>query len=59
MIKLKPLTAADVDAHNAGEDHETVKWLTGEFSTAESTRGHIEMLAQNAERGEGKRAFGI
>lgn len=59
MIELKPLTTADVDEHNAGEDHETVKWLTGEFSTTESTRGHIEMLAQNAECGEGKRAFGI
>lgn len=59
MIELRPLTAADVDAHNAGEDHETVKWLTGEFSTTESTRRHIEMLARNAEHGEGKRAFGV
>lgn len=59
MIELKLLTAADVDAHNAGEDHETVKWLTGEFSTTESTHRHFETLAQNAARGEGKRAFGI
>ena len=29
------------------------------FSTNESTRGHFEMLARNAEREEGKRAFGI
>ncbi|WP_434590779.1 hypothetical protein [Brevibacterium sp. 1718] len=58
MIELKPLTAADVDAPNAGEDHETVKWLTGEFSTTGSMRDHIEKLAQNTERGEGKRAFG-
>lgn len=59
MIELKPLTVADVAAHNAGEDHETVKWLTSEFSTAESTRIHFEMLAQNAEQGVGKRAFGV
>lgn len=59
MIELKPLTVADVDAHNAGEDHETVKWLTGEFSTTESTRRHIETLARNAASGMGKRAFGI
>lgn len=59
MIELKPLSTADVDAHNAGEDQETVKWLIGDFSTTESTRGHFEMLARNAERREGKRAFGI
>lgn len=59
MIELKVLTTADVEAHNAGEDHETVRWLTGEFGTTESTRRHIETLAQNAASGEGKRAFGI
>lgn len=59
MVELKPLTAADVDAHNAGEDQETVRWLTGEFGSVESTLQHFSMLVHNAQTGEGKQGFGV
>lgn len=59
MIELRPLSDADVDAHNAGEDDETIQWLTGGPGTAETTRRHFAMLAENARRGAGKRGFGV
>lgn len=59
MIKLKALTPADIVAHNLGEDAETVRWLTGEYGTEESTRQHFERLANNASSGLGARGFGV
>lgn len=58
-VELRALSAADAPAHNAGEDEETVRWLTGGRSTIESTVAHFEMLAANLERGEGQRGFGV
>lgn len=58
-VELRPLTSADIQAHNAGEDEETVRWLTGGYGTAETTAAHVEMLARNLVRGEGQRGFGV
>ncbi|MFV0375230.1 GNAT family N-acetyltransferase [Microbacterium sp.] len=58
-IVLRALTDADVDAHNAGEDEETIRWLTGEPGTVDTTRRHFARLAQNAARGRGARGFGV
>ena len=59
MIALRPLTVADIEAHNAGEDEAVIRWLTGGAATDESTRRHFATLAQNAARDEGKRGFGV
>ena len=59
MIELRPLTAEDVAEHNAGEDEETVRWLSGEPGTFESTLSHFETLASNERRNAGKRGFGV
>ncbi|MCR2784591.1 MULTISPECIES: GNAT family N-acetyltransferase [unclassified Microbacterium] len=59
MIELRPLTGVDVDAHNAGEDDEVVRWLSGQPATHDSTRRHFAMLADNASRATGKRGFGV
>lgn len=58
-VELRPFSSADVQAHDAGEDEETVRWLTGGYGTAEKTAAHFEMLARNLARGEGQRGFGI
>ncbi len=58
-IELRRLTADDVEAHNAGEDAETIRWLVGRPSTDESTASHIAVLADNLERGEGKIGYGV
>jgi hypothetical protein len=50
-IRLRALTHEDVEAHNAGEDEETVRWVTGTFATADSTAGHVDKLAANASAG--------
>jgi len=59
MVELRALTDEDIKAHNAGEDDETVRWLSGRAGTVDSTRRHFAMLAENASRGAGKRGFGI
>lgn len=59
MIELRAFTDEDIQAHNAGEDDETVRWLSGRSGTVDSTRGHFAMLADNASRGVGKRGFAI
>ncbi|MGG7463315.1 GNAT family N-acetyltransferase [Plantibacter sp. YIM 135347] len=59
MIELRALTEADVEAHNAGEDDEIVRWLTGGYGTTTTTTRHFVLLADNAARGAGKRGFGI
>jgi RimJ/RimL family protein N-acetyltransferase len=58
-IELKPLTAADAEAHCAGEDELTVRWLTGGYGDVEGTIEYFEWLAGNAAAGVGKRGFGI
>ena len=58
-IELRQLTSADAVAHCAGEDEQTVRWLTGGYGTAEGTSAYFEWLADNAEAREGKRGFGI
>lgn len=58
-IELRVLTPSDIEAHNAGEDAETVRWLTGGQATVETTAAHIDMLARNIAQGEGKRGFGV
>lgn len=59
MVELRALTDADIRAHNAGEDDETVRWLSGRAGTVESTRRHFARLAENASRGAGKRGLAI
>lgn len=58
-IELRPLTAADAEAHCAGEDELTVRWLTGGYGDVEGTIEFFEGLARNADAGVGKRGFGI
>lgn len=58
-VELRTLSTADAQPHNAGEDEETVRWLTGAPSTIDATVAHFEMLAANQERGEGQRGFGV
>jgi RimJ/RimL family protein N-acetyltransferase len=58
-IELRPLTAADAEAHCAGEDEQTVRWLTGGYGDVEGTIEFFEGLAANAEAGVGKRGLGI
>jgi RimJ/RimL family protein N-acetyltransferase len=48
-----------VEAHNAGEDELTVRYLTGGYGTVESTLAHVAALARNAAEGRGKRGFGV
>ncbi|WGM19819.1 GNAT family N-acetyltransferase [Paenarthrobacter sp. OM7] len=59
MVELRAFTDADIKAHNAGEDDETVRWLSGRAGTVDSTRQYFAMLAENASRGTGKRGFAI
>jgi RimJ/RimL family protein N-acetyltransferase len=59
MVELRTFTDADIKAHNAGEDDETVRWLSGRAGTVDSTRRHFAMLAENASHGAGKRGFAI
>ncbi|XVV08594.1 GNAT family N-acetyltransferase [Actinoplanes sp. CA-131856] len=58
-ITLRALTDADVAAHNAGEDEQTVRWLVGAYSSAETTAAHFGRLAANARAERGKRGFGV
>lgn len=58
-VELRPLTHADAAAHCAGEDAETVRWLTGGYGTIDGTRAYFDLLARNAAAGRGKRGFGV
>lgn len=58
-IGLRRLTGADVRAHCAGEDADTIRWLTGGYGTAASTLAHFERLALNEAAGRSKRGFGV
>ena len=59
VVELRPLTAEDVEAHNAGEDELIVRWLTGGYGTVEGTAEHFAVLADNAAAGIGKRGYGV
>ena len=58
-VTLRPLTRSDVDAHIAGEDAETVRWLNGRPSTVASTAAAFARLSDNARLGRGARGFGV
>lgn len=58
-IELRPLRDDDIEAHNAGEDELTVRWLTGGWGTVATTARHFAMLRDNLARGEGQRGFGV
>ena len=58
-IELRLLIRADVAGHCAGEDEQTVRWLTGGYGTAEGTAAYFDWLAGNAAAGQGKRGFGV
>jgi RimJ/RimL family protein N-acetyltransferase len=58
-VTLRALTHQDVEAHNAGEDEHTVRWLTGGYGTVDSTTAHFDSLAANARAGSGKQGFGV
>jgi len=59
IIELRPLTRADAAAHCAGEDEQTVRWLTGGYGTVEGAAAHFDLLAANAVARRGKRGFGV
>jgi RimJ/RimL family protein N-acetyltransferase len=59
LITLRALTFSDVEAHNAGEDEQTVRWLSGGYGTVESTTGWFAHLADNARIGRGAQGFGV
>ncbi len=59
QIELRPLGADDIESHNAGEDEQTVRWLTGGRGTVETTASHFATLADNLAAGRGKRGFGV
>jgi len=60
QVRLRPFTLADVNEHNAGEDAESVRWLTeGQESTVASTTRWIEGHA-NARRDHcGEQVFAV
>jgi RimJ/RimL family protein N-acetyltransferase len=58
-ISLRALTHSDVEAHNAGEDDQTIRWLSGARGTVETTTDWFDHLAANALAGRGVRGFGI
>ncbi len=50
VTDLRPLGPADVKVHNAGEDEQTVLWLTGGYGTVETTTAHFAQLARRTPR---------
>ena len=58
-VELRPLIRADAAEHCAGEDEQTVRWLTGGYGTVEGTAAYFDWLARNQEAGQGKRGFGV
>ena len=58
-ISLRALTRSDAEAHLAGEDEQTVRWLSGGPSTVESTTRWIDQLVRNAQTGRGTQGFGV
>lgn len=59
-VTLRPFTLADVEDHNAGEDAESIRWLTeGHQSTVESTTRWIEKHAEARRARTGEQVFAI
>lgn len=59
VIRLRPLTQADADAHLAGEDDEMAKWLNGGHSTAATVQVAIAKFEAQWSTGGPRRAFGV
>lgn len=59
VIELRPLRAADAEAHCAGEDDETVRWLTGGYGTVEGTKAYFERRDREVAAGNRKRGLGV
>lgn len=58
-VELRTLEHEHAEAHCAGEDELTVRWLSGDFGTIEGTRAYFDTLAENAAASRGKRGFGV
>lgn len=58
-VELRPLEHDHAEAHRAGEDELTVRWLSGGVGTVEGTRAYFDRLAENAAASRGKRGFGV
>ena len=58
-VEVRPFSSVDAEAHCAGEDDLTVRWLTGGYGDVEGTIEYFERFARAAEAGTGKRAFGV
>ncbi len=58
-IVLRPLTPHEAEAHAAGEDDASVRWLSGGYAPVEGVREYFGWLAANEAAGSGKRGFGI
>lgn len=59
-IELRTFLAAlDPQAHCAGEDDLTVRWLTGGYGDVEGTIEYFERLTSKADAGAGERSFGV
>jgi RimJ/RimL family protein N-acetyltransferase len=58
-VTLRALSRLDVAAHLAGEDDQTVRWLSGARSTADSAAAWIDRLADDARTGRGAQGFGV
>lgn len=56
---LRPLERSHAEAHCAGEDEQTIRWLTGGRGTLERTLEYFDWLAANAAGSTGKRGFGV
>jgi RimJ/RimL family protein N-acetyltransferase len=59
VIRLRPLTQADADAHLAGEDDEMAKWLNGGHSTSTTVNTAIAKFEEQWRTGGPRRAFGV
>ncbi len=59
VIAIRPLRLEDAAAHLAGEDAETVRWLSGGVSDVAGTRSWIERSARHWRDGGPTFVFGI
>ena len=58
-VEVMPFRIADAQAHCAGEDELTVRWLTGGYGDVEGTIEYFEWLYGEIEAGKRKRPFGV
>ena len=59
VVTLRPMTSADAEIHLAGEDEQTVRFLSGGRSTMETVLAWIECNRASHEASGPVRAFGI